>query len=41
VEYGVVIVLVCVAATAGMTILATGINGATTGISNKLAGYTS
>jgi pilus assembly protein Flp/PilA len=40
VEYGLVIVLVCLAATAGMATLATGINTAMTGISAKLATYT-
>ena len=41
VEYGLVLVLVCLAATAGMNTLASGINVAMTNISNKLANYTS
>jgi pilus assembly protein Flp/PilA len=40
VEYGLVIVLVCLAATAGMKTLATGINTAMTNISVKLGTYT-
>ena len=40
VEYGLVIVLVCLAATAGMNTLATGINTAMTNISTKLSTYT-
>ena len=40
VEYGLVIVLVCLAATAGMSTLATGINAAMGNISNKLGTYT-
>jgi pilus assembly protein Flp/PilA len=40
VEYGLVLVLVCLAATAGMNTLASGINQAMTGISGKLAQYT-
>lgn len=40
VEYGLVIVLVCLAATAGMNTLASGINKAMSGISSKLATYT-
>jgi pilus assembly protein Flp/PilA len=40
VEYGLVIVLVCLAATAGMKTLANGINAAMTSISTKLATYT-
>jgi pilus assembly protein Flp/PilA len=40
VEYGLVIVLVCLAATAGMNTLASGINSAMSGISSKLATYT-
>ena len=41
VEYGLVLVLVCLAATAGMNTLASGINVAMGNISNKLATYTS
>jgi pilus assembly protein Flp/PilA len=41
VEYGLVLVLVCLAATAGMNTLASGINVAMGNISNKLAKYTS
>ena len=40
VEYGLVLVLVCLAATAGMNTLASGINSAMSGISSKLASYT-
>jgi pilus assembly protein Flp/PilA len=40
VEYGLVIVLVCLAATAGMNTLAQGINNAMTNISTKLGTYT-
>jgi pilus assembly protein Flp/PilA len=40
VEYGLVIVLVCLAATAGMKTLADGINTAMTSISTKLGTYT-
>jgi pilus assembly protein Flp/PilA len=40
VEYGLVIVLVCLAATAGMGTLANGINTAMTNITTKLSGYT-
>jgi pilus assembly protein Flp/PilA len=39
VEYGLVLVLVCLAATAGMGTLANGINTFLTGVSTKLAGY--
>jgi pilus assembly protein Flp/PilA len=41
VEYGLVLVLVCLAATAGMNTLASGINVAMTNITTKLATYTS
>jgi pilus assembly protein Flp/PilA len=41
VEYGLVIVLVCLAATAGMGTLANGINTAMTNITSKLSSYTS
>jgi pilus assembly protein Flp/PilA len=41
VEYGLVIVLVCLAATAGMGTLANGINNFLSGVSSKLATYTS
>jgi len=41
VEYGLVLVLVCLAATAGMSTLANGINVAMGNISTKLATYTS
>jgi pilus assembly protein Flp/PilA len=41
VEYGLVLVLVCLAATAGMNTLASGINTAMSNITNKLAKYTS
>jgi pilus assembly protein Flp/PilA len=41
VEYGLVLVLVCLAATAGMNTLASGINTAMTNISAKLSTYTS
>jgi len=41
VEYGLVLVLVCLAATAGMNTLASGINVAMTNITNKLSSYTS
>jgi len=41
VEYGLVIVLVCLAATAGMGTLANGINNAMTNITTKLGKYTS
>jgi len=41
VEYGLVLVLVCLAATAGMNTLAAGINTAMANISTKLATYTS
>jgi pilus assembly protein Flp/PilA len=41
VEYGLVLVLVCLAATAGMNTLASGINVAMSNITNKLAKYTS
>jgi pilus assembly protein Flp/PilA len=41
VEYGLVLVLVCLAATAGMNTLASGINVAMQNITNKLASYTS
>jgi len=41
VEYGLVLVLVCLAATAGMRTLANGINTAMANISTKLATYTS
>jgi pilus assembly protein Flp/PilA len=40
VEYGLVLVLVCLGATAGMTTLAAGINNFATGVSTKLASYT-
>jgi pilus assembly protein Flp/PilA len=40
VEYGLVLVLVCLAATTGMKTLANGINAFATGISAKLALYT-
>lgn len=40
VEYGLVLVLVCLAATAGMKTLAEGINAAMVNISAKLATYT-
>jgi pilus assembly protein Flp/PilA len=40
VEYGLVIVLVCLAATAGMSTLANGINAAMTNITAKLSTYT-
>jgi pilus assembly protein Flp/PilA len=40
VEYGLVIVLVCLAATAGMKTLADGINTFLSGVSSKLATYT-
>jgi pilus assembly protein Flp/PilA len=40
VEYGLVIVLVCLAATAGMKTLADGINTAMGNISTKLGTYT-
>ncbi len=40
VEYGLVIVLVCLAATAGMKTLADGINTFLSGVSSKLASYT-
>jgi pilus assembly protein Flp/PilA len=39
VEYGLVLVLVCLGATAGMTTLATGINTFATNVSTKLANY--
>ena len=41
VEYGLVLVLVCLAATAGMNTLASGINVAMTNITAKLSKYTS
>ena len=41
VEYGLVIVLVCLAATAGMGTLANGINNALSNVASKLATYTS
>jgi pilus assembly protein Flp/PilA len=41
VEYGLVLVLVCLAATAGMNTLASGINVAMTNITGKLSNYTS
>jgi pilus assembly protein Flp/PilA len=41
VEYGLVLVLVCLAATAGMNTLASGINVAMSNITNKLSKYTS
>jgi len=41
VEYGLVLVLVCLAATAGMNTLASGINVAMTNITSKLSKYTS
>jgi len=41
VEYGLVLVLVCLAATAGMNTLASGINVAMTNITSKLSTYTS
>jgi pilus assembly protein Flp/PilA len=41
VEYGLVLVLVCLAATAGMNTLASGINVAMTNITTKLSTYTS
>jgi pilus assembly protein Flp/PilA len=41
VEYGLVLVLVCLAATAGMNTLASGINVAMSNITGKLATYTS
>ena len=41
VEYGLVIVLVCLAATAGMKTLADGINTFLGNVSNKLATYSS
>ena len=40
VEYGLVLVLVCLGATVGMGTLANGINAFATGISTKLAKYT-
>jgi pilus assembly protein Flp/PilA len=40
VEYGLVLVLVCLAATTGMQTLANGINAFATGISTKLGLYT-
>jgi pilus assembly protein Flp/PilA len=40
VEYALVIVLICLAATAGMSTLATGINAAMTGVVTKLQTYT-
>jgi pilus assembly protein Flp/PilA len=40
VEYGLVLVLVCLGATAGMTTLANGINAFAVGVSAKLATYT-
>jgi pilus assembly protein Flp/PilA len=40
VEYGLVLVLVCLAATAGMNTLASGINVAMSNITTKLATYT-
>ena len=40
VEYGLVLVLVCLGATAGMQTLANGINTFATGVSTKLSGYT-
>ena len=40
VEYGLVLVLVCLASTAGMKTLANGINVAMSNITNKLATYT-
>ncbi len=39
VEYGLVIVLVCLAATAGMGTLAKGINNFLSNVSSKLASY--
>jgi pilus assembly protein Flp/PilA len=41
VEYGLVLVLVCLAATAGMNTLASGINVAMANITKKLSTYTS
>lgn len=41
VEYGLVLCLVCLAATAGMNTLASGINVAMTNITKKLSTYTS
>jgi pilus assembly protein Flp/PilA len=41
VEYGLVLCLVCLAATAGMNTLASGINVAMTNITAKLSKYTS
>jgi pilus assembly protein Flp/PilA len=41
VEYGLVLCLVCLAATAGMNTLASGINVAMTNITGKLSKYTS
>jgi pilus assembly protein Flp/PilA len=41
VEYGLVLVLVCLAATAGMNTLASGINVAMSNITTKLGKYTS
>jgi pilus assembly protein Flp/PilA len=41
VEYGLVLVLVCLAATAGMNTLASGINVAMANITAKLSKYTS
>ena len=41
VEYGLVLCLVCLAATAGMNTLASGINVVMTNITNKLSAYTS
>jgi pilus assembly protein Flp/PilA len=40
IEYALVVALVALAATAGMSALATGINTAFTNIANKLATYT-
>ena len=40
VEYGLVLVLVCLGATVGMGTLANGINNFATAISGKLANYT-
>jgi pilus assembly protein Flp/PilA len=40
VEYGLVLVLVCLGATAGMKTLAAGINTFAAGVSTKLATYT-
>jgi pilus assembly protein Flp/PilA len=41
IEYALVVALIALAATAGMSTLATAINGAFTSVSSKLTGYTS